>query len=173
MPDMERVTYRVKNKGGKMGGQNISFEIPAFDVKEFLKTPNADEFIRKSYYSAAKKVAREIEEHKNGSVPADLQSYEMIVARSLSFTKADIADWLATRDWARIAAFKEPEALRKSMEKWLPSLASRVNSLPPQPSRNVAEKVVAALASKPDPIADYLFVVLSVERPQGHELLEL
>ena len=59
------------------------------------------------------------------------------------------------------------------MEAWLPNLAMRVNYLGPQPSRNVAVKVVAALADKPDPVAEYLFVILTVERPSAGDLLEL
>jgi hypothetical protein len=167
MPNIEKTAYRVKDKGGPKDGQEISFEAPAFELSEFLKTPNADEFIEKAYRSAAKKIAREIEEKKNGSLPADLSSYEMIVARCLKFTKGDVIRWLGERDWSRISHFTNPEALRTSMEKWLPSLASRVNSLPQQPSKTVAVRVVAALADKPDPVADYLFVMLTVERPQA------
>jgi hypothetical protein len=173
MPKTQAVTFRVKDKGGPMGGREITFEAPMFDLTEFLKTPNADEFIKKAYHAAAKKIAREVEEKKNGSVPADLQSYEMIVARSLKFTKADVANWRASRDWGRISTYKDPEGLRQSMEKWLPQLAMRVNYLGPQPSRKVAEKVIAALADNPDPVAEYLFVTLSVERPSVSDLLEL
>ena len=164
MPKLQRVTFRVKDKGGALGGKDISFEAPEFDLEAFLRTPNAEEFIRKAYLAAAKRIAREIEEEKSGSVPADLESYEMIVARSLKFTKADITSWLSSRDWTRIASFKDPEGVRRSMEAWLPSLSSRANYLREEPSRKVAEKVVAALASKPDPVAEYLFVVLTVRR---------
>lgn len=166
MPQTQKITFRVKEKGGPMGGREISFDAPEFNLPEFLKTPNSEEFIKKAYISAIKKIAREIEEHKNGSLPADLTSYEMIIARSLKFTKPDITRWLETREWSRIEAFKDPAALKASMEKWLPRLASRTNSLRMELSRNVAVKVIAALADKPDPVAEYLFVTLTVERPQ-------
>lgn len=164
MKAMETVTYRVRDKGGKLGGHEISFDVPVFDMDEFIKTPNADEFIKKAYLAAAKKIAREVEEDKSGSVPADLSSYEMIVARSLKYTKADIENWLNNKDWSRISGLKDPVAIRKKMELWLPTLSSRVNFRGEKPSRNVAEKVIAALADKPDPIADYLFVMLTVNR---------
>jgi hypothetical protein len=173
MPKLKTTTFRVKDKGGALGGKEVTFEAPEFSLEEFLRTPNAEEFIKKAYESAAKKIAREVEERKNGSVKADLKSYEMIVARSLSFTKADITQWLQSRDWQRISHFKDPDGLRRSMENWLPNLAMRVNHLGPQPSRDVAVKVVAALADKPDPVAEYLFVVLTVERPNDIELLDL
>ena len=164
MPKTQSVTFRVKNKGGTMSGHQITFEIPEFDLTEFLKTPNADEFIKKAYLAAAKKIAREEKEKKNGTVLADLKSYEMIVARSLYFTKADITKWLASRDWGRISTYKNPENIRHEIEKSLPQLAIRVNDFSTQ-SLKIAEKVIAELADKPDPVADYLFVMLSVERP--------
>ena len=173
MPKTKTVTFRVKDKGGPMGGREITFDAPEFVLSEFLKTPNSGEFVKKAYEAAAKKIAREVEEKKNGSVLADLQSYEMIVARSLKFTKIEIAKWVQTRDWSRISSFKNPDELRRNMEAWLPNLAMRVNHLGPQPSRTVAVKVVAALADKPDPVAEYLFVILTVERPPDDEMLEL
>lgn len=166
MQKMEKITYRVKDKGGPSGGQEISFEAPAFDLQDFLKTPNADAFIKKAYQAAAKKIALEVQDKRNGSLPADLTSYEMIVARSLKFTKADISHWLKTRDWSRIDSYKDPASLRKSMEKWLPSLSLRVNHSPEGLSKKIAEKIVAELADNPDPIAEYLFVTLTVDRPQ-------
>ena len=58
------------------------------------------------------------------------------------------------------------------MEAWLPKLASRANYQDEQRSKAVAEKVIAALASNPDPVADYLFVILSVPRePKNNNLL--
>jgi hypothetical protein len=170
MPKLKTTTFRVRDKGGTLGGKEITFQAPEFSLDEFLHAPNAEEFIKNAYKSAAKKIAREVEERKNGSVKADLASYEMIVARSLNFTKADITRWLQSRDWQRISLFKNPDGLRRSMENWLPNLAMRVNHWEPQASRNVAVKVVAALADKPDPVAEYLFVVLTVERPDDIEL---
>jgi hypothetical protein len=156
-----------------MGGRNISFGAPVFDFDEFRKTPNAGEFVRKAYNAAVKKIAREVEGRENGSVPADLGSYEMIVARSLKFTRADIVRWLNERDWSKIAALKEPERVRASMENWLPTLAGRVNYLQERPSNNIALKIVATLAGKPDPVADFLFIVLTVAREPKESCLLL
>lgn len=172
MPKLESITFRVKNKGGVLGGKDVNFQFPEFILADFLRTPNAEEFVKKSYLAAAKRIAREIKEEKNGSVPADLESYEMIVARSLKFTKADIEGWLRTRDWTKIANFKDPEKTRRVMEKWLPGLSGRTNFLEEEFSLKVAEKVVATLANKPDPVADYLFVILTVQRqPKNTNLL--
>lgn len=173
MPKLKRTTYRVKDKGGPMGGREITYEAPEFVLSEFLRTPNAEHFIKKAYEAEVRKIAREVEEGKNGSVKADLSTYEMIVARSLKFTKSEVTHWLETRDWARIAKYNDPEGLRKSMEEWLPSLATRVNYRDSRPSNAVAEKVVAALADTPDPVADFLFVMLTVPRPHEIDLVEL
>lgn len=164
MPSRESVTYRVRDKGGKLGGKKLSFEIPRFELEAFLKAPNADEFIKKAYLSAAKKIGREVEERKMRSVPADLSSYEMIIARSLKYTKQDISNWLNSRDWSRISHFKNPANIRAGVEAFLPKLAMRQNYHEPDFSLKVAKDIVAALASKPDPVAEYLFVMLSVDR---------
>lgn len=152
-----------------MGGMEISFDIPEFSLESFLRTPNVDEFIKKSYHAAAKKIAREVEAEKNGSVKADLSSFETIIARSLNFTKEDIKEWLGTRDWTRINSYKDSQTIRRSLEKHLPDLASRINHLPKELSKKVAEKIIAELADKSDPIADFLFSTLTVERPSGSD----
>ena len=46
MPKTQSVTFRVKNKGGTMSGNQITFEIPEFDLTEFQKTPNAIRIIK-------------------------------------------------------------------------------------------------------------------------------
>lgn len=157
---------RVKDKGGTLGGQEIEYTFPAFEIDEFMKAPNAGEFVKKAYLQATGRIAREIKERKSGSVSADLESFEMIIARSLNYTKADIAQWLDSRDWSRIDSFAKPAELRRSLERWLPKLAMRVNEVDEQLSNKVAEKLVATLAGKPDPIAEYLFVLLTVRREQ-------
>lgn len=170
----ETLRYRVKDKGGLLGGKEIQREIPSFSLEEFMKAPNAAEFVKKAYYAAAKKISREVEENKNGSVPADLTTYEMIIARSINFTKSDINSWLATRDWARIESFEHHQSLRLDLEAWLPNLANRNNHLRPQLSNKIAERLIAALAGDPDPVADYLFVLLTNSRESRYpDLLDL
>ena len=166
MQEMEKFSYRVKNKGGKLAGKNIDVHAPKFDMTQFIKAPNAEEFIKKAYAAAVKKIAREIEEGKNGSVDADLQSYEMIIARSLCFTQADITQWLKSRDWSRISHKKNPDELRKFLENKLPKLAMREPGMEHKNAILIARELIAPLADKPDPIADYLFVVLTVERTE-------
>ena len=174
MEAKETQKYRVKDKGGVLGGKEVVSEIPSFNIEQFMSTPNAGEFVKKAYYAATKKISREIAEKKNGTVPADLSSFEMIIARTLNFTKGEIKEWLDTRDWSRIANFKNPTGTRAALEAWLPTLASRVNTQHAQFSDKVAEKLIAALASKPDSIAEYLFVLLTVSRESPTiEALEL
>lgn len=87
----ETLRHRVTDKGGKLGGQEIEYNIPMFDIDAFMRTPNAGEFVKKAYHAAALKIAREIKGRKSGSVSADLESFEMIIARSVHYTKADYA----------------------------------------------------------------------------------
>ena len=171
MTSRETLKFRVKDKGGALGGKEITSDIPVFDFEEFMRSPNADEFVKKAYYAAAKKITRELEEGKNGTVAADLSSFEMIIARTLNFTRSDIQKWLAGRDWSKIAKFEKASEIRTYLEDWLPQLASRVNAQHAQFSNKVAEKVITELSDKKDPIADYLFVLLTVKRESKFENL--
>lgn len=101
MENRMAMKFRVRDKGGPSGGKTLSGEYPDFDFALFMKTPNVDAFIRKHYLATVKKIIREIDEGKNGTQAGDLNSFETIVARSLSFTKEEISDWMRTRDWQR------------------------------------------------------------------------
>jgi len=162
MPEKQIQTRRIRNKGGPLAGKEISYEIPEFEIKQFLNTPNAEEFIKKAYKSATIKIAREIEEGTNGSVPVDLSSYEMIIARTLNFTKKDIIEWLKNRDWSRINI---GERDIEKLKEYLPNIAARNNPFNKELSERIAEKLIAELSDKEkDPIANYLFVMLTVKR---------
>ena len=84
MSNQTVVTFRVRDKGGPSGGKTISQSVPEFEFANFIKTPNAEEFVKKAYYAGVKKIMREVEERKNGTTVSDLQSAEAIVARSLT-----------------------------------------------------------------------------------------
>ena len=164
MTDRINISFRIRDKGGPSGGKIVSGEVPTFDLRGFLKTPNAEEFIKKFYYASVKKIIREIDETKNGSVIADLSTTEAIVARSLSFTKNEIKEWLKTRDWKRANTVKDMEKVLQVIERALPDLASRTHCFTPEEAERLAEKVIAAVADMPDPIADFLFTTLTTVR---------
>lgn len=170
MTTLATMTFRVRNKGGPSGGKTLSSEFPGFDLIRFMKTPNAQAFIEKHYLATVKKILREIDESKNGSVAADLTSFESIVARSLSFTQEEVSEWMNSRDWTRATQVKDMKALLPHLEKILPTLTSRTHPFSEDKAKELADKVIAAVADNPDPIADFLFTTLT--SPRAFELDE-
>ena len=162
MSNQTVVTFRVRNKGGPSGGKAISQLVPEFEFADFMKTPNVEEFVKKAYYASAKRIMREVWEMKNGSTVSDLQSTEAIVARSLTFTKEEISDWLKSRDWSRALQVKNIEKIKAAMVEDLPQIAMRKTPFSPEIAERIAYLVVAALADSPDPVADYLFSELTL-----------
>lgn len=167
------VSFRVRDKGGPSGGKTLSREVPPFDWEVFKNTPNAEEFVKKAYFAAVKKIIREIEERKNSSTASDLDSIETVIARTMSCTRGEIKDWIKTRDWSRANQVADITKVLPDIEKRLPDLASRWNVFSPEYSAKLADKVIAAVADKPDPIADFLFTVLTTERTSDTDLMDL
>ena len=164
MANRTTMTFRVRAKGGPSGGKTLSGEYPAFDFESFMTTPNVREFVRKHYLATVKKLIREVDGRKNGTQTSDLFSFETIVARSLSFTKEEIADWVRTRDWQRATEVKDLAVLLPGLEKHLPALANRGHPFPEDKAAELANKVIAAVADDPDPVADFLFTTLTTRR---------
>lgn len=169
MTDRTLISFRIRDKGGLSGGKTVSGDAPTFDLQRILKTPNADEFIKKAYFASVKKIIREIEEKKNGSVTSDLASFEAVVARSLSFTKDEIKDWLDSRDWNRANQVKDMSNLLPEIKKDLPKLASRKHPYPLEKAEELAYKVIAAVADDEDPVADFLFTILTTVRASDED----
>ena len=167
------VTFRVREKGGPSGGTTITGDVPAFDLTSFMRTPNAEEFVKKAYLACVKKIIREIEEKKNGSVASDLHSTESVVARSLAFTKEEITEWLKTRDWQHVTQVKDIAKLRLQLEKELPTLATRRNPFSESDSARLADKVIAAVADDPDAVAEFLFTTLTTPRASESQVESL
>ena len=155
---------RIRGKSGPSGGKTLSGDIPEFSLEEFRKTPNADVFVRKAYFAAVRTIMREIDQGTSGTVPDDLQSIESVVARSLKFTKDEIREWVQSRDWTRVKDNKDVPALVKRMEELLPELAARRNIFDEEASRQVADKVIAAVCDEQDPVAEFLFTTLTTVR---------
>jgi hypothetical protein len=163
MSNQIEICFRVRArvKGGPCGGKILSHMAPEFELDSFMKTPNAAEFVRKAYLSAVKKIIRDIAEDKNGTAAKDLSSTEAVVARSLAFTKDDISDWLTTRDWTRVREVKNMTKLMSTLMDALPSLATRRNPFEEKIAKRLADVVIAAVADQSDPVADFLFTVLT------------
>lgn len=158
------VTFRVRDKGGALGGTTVSGTVPKFELDQFMKTANAMVFVEKQYYAATKKIMREIEEQKNGTVPSDLDSFEAVIARSLTFTREEIKDWIATRDWTKAQVVIDKADLLERYKMKLPSLSSRSNPFSQKLSEQIANQMIAPVADKLDAVADFLFTVLTVPR---------
>lgn len=167
MENRTSMTFRIRNKGGQSAGKTISGDYPEFDFALFMKTPNVETFIRKHYLATVKKIIREIEEGKNGTQAGDLCSFETIVARSISFTKDEIEEWVRTRDWQRVTQVKDMAKVQPVLEKHLPTLASRRHEFSEEEATKIADKVIAAVADDPDPVADFLFTTLTTRRDDG------
>jgi hypothetical protein len=166
MPSLTTVSFRVRERerGGPTGGRTLSHEVPDFEFDSFMRAPNAQEFIKKTYFATVKKIIREVEERKNGSVKSDLLSYESIIARSLAYTQEEISDWIGTRDWKNAKEIKDMDKWLPVLQKELPPLASRKHNFDKETADSLASVVIAAVADSPDPIADFMFTVLTQPR---------
>ena len=165
MSDRIEISFVVRKKGGVSGGKTLSGKIPAFDWESFKNTPNADVFVKKAYIAACRKIIREIDEKKKyQSSEADLSSTEAVIAKSISFTKSEIKDWLESRDWSKASDVQDIEKLLPAIRKRFPTLASRVNPFSQKDAEKLADKVVAAVSDKADAVADFLFTVLTTNK---------
>ena len=167
MKNQITVSFRVRDKGGESGGKVLMRYVPAFDLTEFMKIPNAGEFVKKAYFAAVKRIIREVEEKTNGTLESDLGSIEAIVTRSLTYTKEEISEWIASRDWTKAKGIKNLEKTLANIKKNLPLLARRENHYSKEESEVVADKIIAAVADNPDPVADYIFSALTLPQSQG------
>lgn len=173
MTNRVTISFRIRDKGGPSGGKTVSHDAPSFQLEQFMASPNAAEFVKKAYFAAVKKIIREIEERKNGSASSDLNAFESVIARSLTFTKDEISDWIKTREWQRANQVKDLERLLPEIEKYLPTLTSRKHPFSDEVANKLAYKVIAAVADNPDPIADYMFTVLTTPREHNDQLAAL
>ena len=155
------IRFRVRNKGGKLGGEILEHQVAEFDWSTFKNTPNAEAFVKKAYYAAAKKLVREIHEGNRQTGDHHLQSMESLIARSLKFTREEIAEWCDSRDWG-CAKFKvETEKGIAVLKEHLPGLSSSEFRFP-EKIRSRAAEIVAEVANiNADPVANYLFSKLT------------
>ncbi len=157
------VKFRVRNKGGKLAGKAIERAVPDFDWETFKNCPNAEEFSRKSYFQAVRRLVREVEEKNDQTFLANnLESIESVLTRSLKYTKDEIAEWIKTREWEQAALKGSRENALKMIEKRLAALSQGEVYLDKKLKDRLAE-IIASVADKPsDAIADYLFSRLTV-----------
>lgn len=163
--ELTPIRFKVRNKGGALGGQTIEHLVATFDWEAFKNVPNAMAFVRKTYHAAAQKLVRDLHERKNQTEEHHVQSMESLIARSLKFTREEIKEWCECRDWSRVK-FKVgvvPDKAIGRLKEHLPGLSSSEYAFP-EKLRNGAAEIVAEVAdSESDPIADYLFVKLTQE----------
>lgn len=158
------VRFTVRKKGGTLGGQTLEGQVEEFDWDVFKNTPNAQEFVKKAYYSSAQKLIRDIYEKKNQTEIHHLQHMESLIARSLKFTKEEIEEWCESRDWSRANFAVDSEKGIRLLKENLPGLSSSEYSFPDKLRTRAAEIVAAVADSKADPVADFLFVKLSQQK---------
>jgi len=101
------VSFIVRDKGGPAGGKHLQGDAPDFEWERFKNTGNAEEFVKKAYFAAVKKIIRDLDQNKAPTVATDLSSMEAVIARSLFFTKEEIGEWIRTRDWSKATGFKD------------------------------------------------------------------
>jgi hypothetical protein len=95
-----------------------------------------------------------------------LDSFEAVITRPPSITRAEISAWVASRDWTKVREVKNVEKTKRACEKHLPSLASRKNLFDEDVSARLANIVIAALADDDDPVAEFLFSVLTLPKTE-------
>jgi hypothetical protein len=161
---LSSIRFTVRKRGGALGGQTIEQEVAAFDWRAFKNTANAEAFVKKAYYAAAQKLARELAEGKNQTEIHHLQTMESLIARSLKFTREEINEWCESRDWERAKFTIEREKAIRFLKENLPSLSSSDFTFRENLRERAAEIVAEVADLKADPIADFLFVKLSQEQ---------
>lgn len=163
---MKLVTIRftVRKKGGKLGGQILERSVAEFDWSTFKNAPNAEAFVKKAYYAVAKKLVRELHEGINQTEDHHLQSMESLIARSLTFNRDEIAEWLESREWSRAKFSVEPKKGIAFLKEQLPNVASSEFIFPEHLRIRAAEIVAEVADLKAYPVADYLFVKLTQEQ---------
>ena len=166
------IRFTVRKKGGPLGGQTLEHQVAEFDWLIFKNTPNAEAFVKKAYVAAAQKLVRELHEGKNQTEEHHLQSMESLIARSLKFTREEIDDWCASRDWTPVKFKIEAQKAISVLKEHLPGLSSSEFTFPEHLRTRAAEIVAEVADSKSDPVADYLFVKLSQEQKRD-DLLPL
>lgn len=160
------IRFTVRKKGGKLSGQTLEHQVAEFDWQTFKNTPNAEVFVKKAYYAAAQKLVREIHEGNMQTGGHHLQSMESLIARSLKFTRDEIAEWCDSRDWG-CAKFKvEPEKGIAVLKELLPGLSSSEFRFPKEIRSRAAEIVAEVADIKADPVANYLFVKLTQDQKE-------
>lgn len=160
---MTTIRFTVRRKGGVLSGQTIEHSVPEFEWHTFKNLPNAEAFVKKAYFAAAQKCAREINEGSNGTDTHHLQSMDSLIARSIRFTREEIEDWCESRDWSKIKFGIEPAKAISYLKTNLPQLAVSESVFPQQLRSRAAELVASVADSKADPVADYLWVKLTQE----------
>lgn len=155
------IRFRIRDRGGEFGGQTFVHKVPAFDWALFKNTPNAEAFAKKAYFAAAQKLVRDLVEQKGATSDRHLESMEALIARSLKFTKQEIADWCESRDWSRAKFEADPDRGIRTLKENLPSISSDEFAFPVKLRARAAELVAEVADEGSDPIADYLFVKLA------------
>lgn len=164
--EKSNIRFRVRNKGGKSAGEILEHEVPVFSWDEFKNLANAEAFVKKAYYAAAKRIVREIHENINGTNDSHIQSIESLIGRSIYFSQEEIRDWIDSRNWsyAQFSYGVDKDEAIKFLSNNLPLVSTNDNAIPDK-LRNKAADIVAEIADiKSDPIADYLWVKLTQEK---------
>lgn len=152
------IRFTVRNKGGNLSGKIIEREVPDFDWDAFKKCPNASEFAKKVYFQAVRRIARE--EESQQVTTNNLQSIESILTNSLSYTKTEILEWISSRNW-ECAKFNIPtEQAIDILKKKLPKVLKASDT-----EKNRLAEIIASVADKHDPVAEYLFSCLTIKHP--------
>jgi hypothetical protein len=168
-----RFSYRVKEKGGKSAGLVLENDVPEFVWEDFIRTPNAERFVKKAYEGVVKKIMRELAEGVNSSKAHHLESMEYVIARDLNFTRAQIAEWCETRDWSLVAFKGDRDKAISFLKSELPKLASGGSAIDKNYRKRVAEIVMEVSDYKLDSVAEYLFSELTSPIGKEEELIWL
>lgn len=169
MNGMIKIRHQVKKtKNGQLSGKILEQNVPDFNWDTFKKCPGAEEWVKKTYFQAIKRIMFDICAEKNGTTFVDLQSMESVITRSLKYSKDDIDEWLECRNWLNVT-FNTPRGKEKFSELIL-GLSQGLVPYGESMKRQLAEKV-AALADINDPVADFLFSRLTLGCNDGADEL--
>jgi hypothetical protein len=162
-------SFRAKNKGGPLAGKILEKEVPQFVWHDFINAPNAEQFARKAYYAAIKRIIPELAEDASTSSEHHLDSIENVIMRDLKFTQKEICDWCESRDRTR-AKLKDRSKGIAALKESLPKIASGIIPHDEDVRKRFSEIVGELADNKLDPIAEYLFSQLTSNRRSNIDL---
>ncbi|KJS04730.1 MAG: hypothetical protein VR73_13795 [Gammaproteobacteria bacterium BRH_c0] len=158
---------------GRMGRGLKGAMVPKFNWNQFIRIPGAEAFVRHTYFSELKRLIREIDESRNGTNIAHLDSVESVITRLTPVKQKQVEEWLNSRDWSKATFsgvdFNKSISVAKTLI--LKLFKGELYVISDARYQNKLSDIIADLADSRDPIAEYLYALLTRPKAPNDPLL--